>query len=128
MISRSSNRPGFTLVEVLITVGILSTVVIFIFHSFTALLSAVRFSQEITLACYLAEGKLWQIEQAGLKGYAFPESGQELVQKKDYNWFYEISDTISQDLKKVKLTVSWKRKTSEKDYNLDFYTYFLPKQ
>ena len=129
MKSRSSNAvsPGrarsFTLIEVLITVGILSTVIIFILRSFMTLLSSVRFSQDLTFACYLAKDRLWKIEQARSKGILASASGTEELGARSFAWSYEIIDFGDPDLRQLTLKISWKKKESEKEYTTEFTTY-----
>lgn len=126
MVSKFSK--AFTLLEVLITVAILSTAITFLFRSFTAVLSSAQFSQYISLACYLSEDKLWEIEQANTGGSGFPESGSAMQQNKNFNWRYEIQDTDHQDLKELNFIVSWKVKTREKEYLMEFLTYLPVKK
>lgn len=119
---------SFTLLEVLIAVAVLSTVIIFIFRSFAASLASTRFAQDISLACYLAEEKLWEIEEAYAAGSKLAESGAQEIQNKNFNWRYEILDIGNPDLKELQLTVSWKENVREKEYLLEFLTYLMPKR
>ena len=114
---------AFTLLEVLITVAILTTAITFIFRSFTASLAFAQFSQDITIACYLAEDKLWEIEQSPVSGPKSSGWGSQRIQNKNFNWLYEIRDTDNDDLKELKLTVSWKENVREKEYTMEFLTY-----
>ena len=121
------NRRGFTLIEVLITVGILSTAIVFLLRSFTASIAAGKFSQDITLGCYLAEEKLWEIETAfKIVGMAMPEVKEVEIQNRKFNWKFATADTAPpSDLKALKLEVFWKENMREKEYTMDFLT-FLP--
>lgn len=121
-----SNK-AFTLLEVLITVAILSTAIVFVFRSFTASLSSVKFSQNITLACYLAKSKLWEIEQYYKNNLELPASGEETVQNKKFNWSYEITVSETSNLEQLKLTISWQENIREAPYTIEFLTYLLPK-
>lgn len=114
---------GFTLIEILITVAIVSTAIIFLLRSFTASLGSARFSQHITLACYLSEQKLLEIERILVKGADYPESGTETLQNKRFNWRREIRDTDKPDLKELKFTVGWQENLREKEYSMEFLTY-----
>lgn len=121
---------AFSLLEVLITVAVLSTAIIFVLRSFTAALSAARFSQNIGLACYLAENKLWEIEQKQKLYYEplIPEQGSQILQERRFNWAYTLSKLTDADLILLKVKVSWQEKAREKEYSLSFSTYLLPKQ
>jgi len=121
---------SFSLIEVLITVGIVSGVIIFIFRCFAASLGMSLFSQHISLGCYLAEDKLWQIEQAWQNNTEkLPRPGVEKIQDRDFKWDYEISDSdpdaTNTTLKNLKLEVSWQENFREKDYSLEFFTTLL---
>jgi type II secretion system protein I len=112
----------------MITVAILSTAIVFALRAFAVVLSGVRFSQNITLACLLAEDKIWEAEmkQKENKDLLKPASGKETMQGRDFNWEYEVSDTDSANLKFLKFTVSWQEKR-ENPYSLEFFTYILSK-
>lgn len=125
MISKSNK--AFSLLEVLITVAILSTAIIFIFRAFTASLSSCKFSQNITFACFLAEDKLWEIE----KRYKDKKSetlhpASEIMQNTEFNWDYEKQD-IDSELKQLKFAISWQEKVRENEYSIEILTY-LPFQ
>lgn len=120
-----SNR-AFSLIEVIITVAILSSAIVFIFRAFTALLSYAKLSRDITVACYLAEDKLWQVQQrwTDLKSPLEP-SGRELIQEQTFSWNYNTEE-IQESLTKLTLTVSWKESINrQEEYSFD--TYLFPK-
>ena len=119
-----SNK-AFTLIEVLIAVAILSTAVIFVFRSFTTSLSASRFAQNLSLACYLAQDKMWQVEVTDSKTRKAQDTGIEEIQNKDFNWKYEIIKTDIDDLNELKFSVSWHEKAREKEYLIEFFTLLL---
>jgi len=111
---------GFSLLEVLIALAILSTAIVFIFRSFTASLSAAVFAQNIGRACYIAEEKIWEIE----KGFPNVTSQQGV-----FKWNYNITDLTEADipdLKELHFSVSWPQKRQE-EYSLDFLTYLINK-
>ncbi len=126
----SKSNKAFSLLEVLITVAILSTAIVFVFQSFTASLSSSKFSQNITLACYLVESKLWEIEQKQKQDTKplEPAQGAEKIQGRDFNWSYEIKelDSALPELEQLTLTLSWEEKR-ENPYTLEFSTYLLKK-
>lgn len=119
---------AFSLIEVLITVAILSTAIIFVFRSFTASLNTARFSQDITLASFLAEDKLWNIEKKFIANAALPFSGSEIMQNRTFNWDYKITETQIANLSQFKFTVSWKENVREKQYPIEFFTYLIKAQ
>ncbi len=124
-----SNR-AFTLLEVLITVAILTTGIVFLFRSFAASLSAARFSQHISLACYLAEGKIWELEQKQLFSVRpiGSASGEEESAEKIFSWNYNTSELEGVGLAKLKFVVSWEERLRKEKYNIEFFTYLQPKK
>lgn len=125
---KSKFNNAFSLLEVLITVGILSVAVITIFRSFAASLSAARFSQHISLASYLTEGKILEIEQAYKKNLTTQDYGVTSFASTNFNWHYEILDTQKEDLKELKFIVSWKENQREQEYPMEFLTYLAVNQ
>ena len=127
MTSRSNK--AFSLLEVIITVAILSVAIMFIFRSFASAIASTKFSQNISLACFLAESHLWEIEQRHKDNLALPSpQGTEKIEERGFNWDYTILDTDIPELKKLKFTVSWKERLREKEYSVDFFTYLAPKE
>lgn len=108
---------AFTLVEALIAVAILSTAIIFVFKSFTTLLSSVRFSQNLNMACFLAEEKMWEAE-SGLE----PGQGVEKIQGKDFKWRYVLGKMDDSDLIEMDCSIFWQENGREKEYSLEFLT------
>lgn len=108
-----SNK-GFSLLEVIVAIAILSTAIVVVMRAFTSVISAVKVSQNITFACFFAEDKLWKLENA----FALEESNE---QDSKFSYAYELTDTDVPELKALKLKVSWDEKRSN-PYSLDFYT------
>lgn len=118
-----SNK-AFSLLEVIISVAILSTAIVFIFRAFTMVLASVRFSQNITLACFLAEDKLWRLENK------FPltdTSQEETLRNIKFEYNHELTKTDTPELKQLKFTVSWIEKR-ENPYAIEFFTYLYEKE
>ncbi|MBI4972838.1 MAG: prepilin-type N-terminal cleavage/methylation domain-containing protein [Candidatus Omnitrophica bacterium] len=126
----SVTKKGLSLLEVLITTAILSSAIIFVFRAFTTALSAARFSQNITLACFLAEDKFqeWEERQKELTTPLGLDAGREKKQARDFNWNYETNKLADSNLIELKFNVSWKESIRQKDYVLDFFTYLLAKK
>lgn len=125
----SRYNKAFSLLEVIITVAILSVAIMYVFRSFAAAIAGTKFSQNVSLAVFLAEGQLWEIEQRYKDGLVLPAHPQvEKIQERDFNWDYAILDTDIPELKKLKFTVSWKEKAREKEYSIDFFSYLAPKK
>jgi hypothetical protein len=106
-------------------VAILSSAIIFLLRSYTTSLSSTKFSQDITLACYLAADKLWEIESDYGLGLRLPEPKPETIQSRKFDWKYGILDSDTLGLKELKLTVLWKENVREKEYPIDCLTYLI---
>ena len=120
-----SNK-GFSLIEVLITTGILSTGIVFVFSSFTAVISAVKLSQNMTFACLLTENKMWEAQQVLASGSTPQPSSTESIQGKDFKWSFESLDTAFPKFRQLKFGISWKETLKEKDYTLEILSYSRP--
>ncbi len=105
--------------EVIITVAILSSAIVVVLRAFTAIISAAKLSQNITLACFFAEDKLWKLENN------FPLQ-EDAEQESRFRYSYELLDTDTPKLKELKLNLSWEEKRNN-PYSLEFYTYKLVK-
>jgi|GEM_PF-935959 len=119
---------GFTLLEVLIALAILSTAIVFIFRSFTTSLYSVKLSQNITGACFFAENKIWELEQEQ-KAQAEPienRQGNQKLQGKDFKWAYQAKRLGDSNLVYLEFIIHWQESLREKEYSLEFDTYLLP--
>ena len=131
MACRLSRRNAFTLIEVLIASAILATAIVFIFRSFNVMTTAVKFSQNISLACFLIEDKLWEIEDKQKDRLELQEaaSGEEEIQGQKFKWEYTLADIESSGsvkLKSLDFKVSWPE-NARKEAILDLVTYLSPK-
>lgn len=112
---RLKSNKSFSLLEVVITVAILTSAITVVLRAFTTIISGVNLSQNITMACLLAEDKLWRLEN----GFALEESAEE---KPEFSYTQETLDTGIPGLDKLKLGVSWEEKRAN-PYSLEFYVY-----
>jgi len=120
-------RKAISLIEVLITVAILTGGIVFVFRSFMTSLSAANLSQNIMLASYLAEDKLWQVEAAQKQKISLENSGLETVniQSREFSTKYEILPTTIKSLSKLNISAAWLR-DKRNSYSVDFSTYLTP--
>jgi len=118
---------AISLIEVLITVAILSGGIVFVFRAFMTSLSAANLSQNIMLASFLAEDKLWQVEQMQKEKITQDNSGVNTItlQNREFNVRYEISSTAAEGPGKLDVTVSWP-KDKRSSHSVSFSTYLFP--
>jgi len=123
----TKKRKAISLIEVLVTVAILSGGIVFIFRAFMAAIAAAKISQNMTLGCLLAQDRAWQVEQKREKGIAQNSHNEEkvLLQNREFNFKYDISGTDSPKLKKLTSIVSWPKNRGS-EYNMEFFTYLKP--
>ena len=113
------NARGLSLVEILVTVAILSISLVMIVRSFMTSLRALEISKGFVVARLLLEEKMWQIKQQG----AVTSDRDEREQFADPHGAFEYTlrtravegGLAPQDLHEVSLTVAWRegRRTNE---------------
>lgn len=126
-LKKSNSLAGFSLTEVLITMAILVTGIVFVFRAFITSLACAKFSQNITVACLLAENKIWEIEENRKGNIDMETFGSQTPQNKEYKWNYLISKTEGMELENMEFDLSWQEKPNEKEYLLKFITYLQVK-
>jgi prepilin-type N-terminal cleavage/methylation domain-containing protein len=119
----SALNKGFSLIEVLIAVGILASALTFIFQGFVYMTNSVQLSRDITQGCFLAEERIWEVEQREQDNNPnLPEpNGSVQLGQKDFRWNYTL-DKANAPLNRINLKVSWPEKRDE-DYAMDFTAY-----
>lgn len=114
-------KRSFTLSEVLIATAIFAGGMVFVLRSFIVLLSAANFSQNMTLACFLSEEKIWEIEQNYKRGINTESFGSQQIAQKDYKWNYTVTETDS--LNQLDFEILWQERPREKEYSMKFAVY-----
>lgn len=118
-----SNEKAFTLIEVLITVGVVSLGLVWVMHSLRTCLSSVEASREIFKQYLLIENKIWELEN----GRNIPlgiEEGDIQEEDRSYRWKTEVTEVENISLNKLKLGVYGEK--GEKIAHLE--TYILPEE
>ncbi|HEY7585694.1 MAG TPA: type II secretion system minor pseudopilin GspI [Candidatus Deferrimicrobiaceae bacterium] len=105
MRSRRRARAGFTLLEVLVALAILSTTLILAYRVMSEAISSAERSERWTVAAYLGEAFLRESTST------FPEVGE--AQGKfpgldnAYAWKREVKQAVHPDAREVDVTVTW---------------------
>ena len=121
-------KRGFSLLELIIAVGVLAIGLVGILQIFPVGLRASRRAGTITRAAFLAQNKMEEVKMAGFDAITelpprMPLSGSE----SDFEWEIFIEDVAldglesSDDMRKVIITVSWMERGRER--SKDFITY-----
>jgi len=136
MIIRKNN--GFLLIEILVTVVIVSASIIFINHAFTSSLKAIAVSNDYLSSVLLLEDKSFDFE-----AYPYVDessfSGEENFMGRNFTWQQDISPLSEEDigdeydeedlgLKLLEFSVGWKRQNVERDIGVITYTQALEAQ
>lgn len=116
--SRTGNR-GFTLIEIMLAVVILSFGLVLVLRSFATALDGITRSENVKAASYLLEEKMEEIkekakEEDGIKRGA--SSGQfTVLTPRRCEWSLEVVPSgVDEDLNEVKLEISWQEGKSKR--------------
>ena len=104
---------GFTLIEIMISVSILSLGLILIVQGLAKCVNILRISQSNLAATLLAEDKMTEMEiavkQDGAKAFLSDTNGEEKSGNLELNWQIRLSpDEEYENLNQVLATVRWK--------------------
>jgi prepilin-type N-terminal cleavage/methylation domain-containing protein len=112
MISATGRNRGFTLIEIMISIAILSVGLIFVLQGLTQCLSILRISQDNLEASLLAEEKTTEFEIVAKQetgSFSKPTSGELQSGNIELTWQIHLTpDTENEDLNEVLTTVHWK--------------------
>ena len=111
MISRTGRtKRGFTLIEIMLTVAILSFGLVIILQSFATALDGLKRTRGVSVASSLLEEKMEELtekakeEEGMVEG---PLSGEFDQEYKGYKWNVSVNPGADADLNELELTVSW---------------------
>lgn len=109
---------AFTLVEVLVSMAILSTALLAVFGVFQMCSKASTASRRLTESTLLAEKLLVETSLDNNLGFQ-RQNGTEGL----YSWLVKTSPTEVENLALIEVTVQWPQQMSEKDYKLTSLIY-----
>ena len=124
---RWANMAGFTLVEILVTLTVLSFALPSLIYSFKYAARRQAVSENQTTALHLLKFRMAEIE---LNGYPEPGDDEgEFGTNSRYRWHSNIQDMESeqiQGLRLVNVTVTWQEQGREK--SISMHTYMVDQQ
>jgi len=112
--NKIANNSGFTLIEVLVAMVILSVGLLGTAALITGIINSNKLSNRITTATVLAQDKMEEIKGAG---YAGAEAGEEPYGGVNFPLYKRITDVAlanpSAGMKKITVTVYWDSDSSQ---------------
>ena len=117
-----NNARGFTLVEILVTLVILSIALPTLLRTFRDAARAQALSEFKTTALYLLKFRMAEIEVTG-----YPDIGEEdgeFGENSRYLWHSDVQDVESEDiegLRHITVTVTWQEQGREKSISMNTY-------
>ncbi|MBF0522515.1 MAG: prepilin-type N-terminal cleavage/methylation domain-containing protein [Candidatus Omnitrophica bacterium] len=120
MLSCKMNNKGFTLIEVIVAIGLLSTGIVFVLQSIAFSARSAGLSNDMAKAVLLAQDKLQEIEIKEKQKVIVPGAVKDA--KDIFDWEYTIKDSDTfKGLCPVTFTATWQR--HGKQEMLEFETY-----
>jgi general secretion pathway protein I len=114
---------GFTLLEVMIAIGILAIAMVMLIGLRNRAIDLNGYARDLTAASILAESKISEWE---LKGFPDAQEAAGVFDETnpDFKWRVVVSPTPFDDLRELTVIVTWRR--GSRDESLDLTTYLFP--
>jgi len=112
-----NRRSGFTLIEVLVSLVVVTASLTIIAQGFLTGGRASVVSQNETIATMLAESKMAELE-AGILSTQMSDQGTFEPERPDFSWSLEPESTETTGLSKMTLTVTWKERNEDRTFTL----------
>jgi prepilin-type N-terminal cleavage/methylation domain-containing protein len=121
---------GFTLIEIMLAVLILSFGLVLVLRSFATALDGLKRSENVKVASYLLEEKMEDIKEKAREGGGVTEgysSGEVTISTpRECKWSIEVVPSgVDENLNKVELVISWTEGKSKRSL---FATTYLENQ
>ena len=118
----SKEKNGFTLVEILVTLTILSAALPALLQAFTSATRNQGLSDNSTTALYLLKFRMSEIEMSG-----YPDVGQEtdeFGENTRYRWRSVVEDIQSEEvenIRRVMVTITWQHRNRERSMSMNTF-------
>ena len=114
------NQKGFTLIEVIIAMVLVVVGLVLISQAFSIGLRAVSVSDKSTIAKFLLEQKIAEVESLSVASLQ-SESGDFGTDYPDYTYQTEVTTTDLENLRQVVITVQWKHDNTTRNISITKY-------
>jgi prepilin-type N-terminal cleavage/methylation domain-containing protein len=127
MMSRTGNRSGFTLIEVMIATAVLTLGIVFIYQAFFVSLESFGYSLDYLHAAPWIEEKIWQVSN-DIERFGFlariDKAGN--FRKKNRSFYWDLAcDMVAEapdtDLYKIELKLTWRAGAKTKSISRSAY-------
>ncbi len=110
------NNKGFTLLEVMLSLSIISISLMVIIHSFSLAISVKNSVNNYSKAIFLSEKKLSEIKLSGSD--KMENNGKFLEPFERFNWQIKADRTNFSDLAKIDLIIEWTQQGKLKNFQV----------
>ena len=120
------SKKGSLLLEVLLSVIILSTSLTMIIQAMTSSLRAMTYSAQYVKIANVLENEMVNLIYMNLKGVPLPEVNGDAQTEKQYEVFSQsefLNDSFQEHIQNVRLSVSWPSKRRNNQISIN--TYFI---
>ena len=116
---RYRNNHAFMLIEVLVSIPIVTIGIVSVMRGFSTTITAIKVSRGYLKASAYLEEKLWEFQERGTIGTDVELEGS--FDDKDFRWYLETKDSERRGINLVNLTVFWKDRKDERSININTY-------
>lgn len=116
---RCGNKKGFSLLELIIAIGVLSIGIVAVFEAFIFSGRVTKFACDIIDASFIAEDKLQELESREV--FKLIKEEESASTRGSFSCKYTISPVAQSDLYKLSLVVSWLRLKKQEELSLGTY-------
>jgi len=114
------NNKGFLLLEVMVSVAILSIGLVFVLGSFMSSIRAMSLSEDYFKASLLLEDKLYEVYNTELKERSLSDEFDDFGKR--FSWHLDVEKLEDFPLFQVGLKILWDKRTRQ--HELSLITYF----
>jgi len=126
LVTGNNKNNGFQLIEVIMSVVILSMSLTFILNSFMGSLRAIQLSEDYFKGGLLLEEKMFELYNSDVE--KAPPDGNFTNFNDKFSWELKLTDLEEAVIKKVNLEVLWKDATKNNNISILTYLYTLTPQ